>query len=203
MSLPIFERAQKEFYKQVAQLSNSNPEIAKLAGRISDGKLRVGAMMVEDTRIATGSKSIEFFKDDDKKTQGLRNISEAQFTKGQFFLPYAIQIQGLYSTSSLDESNVKNRTFKPLHTLGGGIGMENGDVTLRIDDSPLVKELLLRAFDTESQTNMPKGTIIIGDSEIFAEQQKIEAKIRIPFLAPDFVALKVTLWGAGTYPRTN
>ena len=74
---------------------------------------------------------------------------------------------------------------------------------LRIDDSPLMKELLLEAFDTEGQTNMPKGTTIIGDSEIFSEQQKLEAKIRFPFTVPDFTAIKIVLWGAGTYPRTN
>ena len=83
------------------------------------------------------------------------------------------------------------------------IDCENGDITLRIDDSPLMKELLLEAFDTEGQTNMPKGTTIIGDSEIFSEQQKLEAKIRFPFTVPDFTAIKIVLWGAGTYPRTN
>lgn len=202
-SMSIFEAAQIEFYNQVAMLKGSKEEVAKLAAKIEAGKVRISPMILKDTRVATGSKSIEFFTDDDSKKVGVRNISEAMLSKGQFFLPYALTVTGAFAGTAIDESNIYARSYKELHSLNSGAGFENGDITLRVDDSPLMRELLLEAFDTEGQTTMPKGTIIIGDSEIVSEQQKIEAKIRLPFTAPDFTAIKVMLWGVGTYPRTN
>lgn len=184
--------------------AGSDTPYLKLFKDIQSGSKRVSPMVIEDTRVVTGSTSQNYFDDGDKKETGVRSLASGRLAKGQFFLPVAVAITGFYDdTTAITEANLKNKTFIDLASLNNGMGLENGEFTFRVEDSPMFKDLSMMLFDTRGRDDLGKGVFQIGPSEIIREEQKIEAAIKFAASVPNHVAVRIALIGAGTYTRAN
>lgn len=208
--MKLMDYATDQFNTLVAQLAKVEQattgaaEFTDLMKRIAKGSLRLGPMEIADTRIVTDATSQEFFDDGDKKVVGLRALAEGSLAKNQFFLPVGMQVLGFYDgTTPLTEDIALTKTFLPLSALNNGMGIENGEVTVRYEDSAIVKNMSMHLFDTAGRNDLYKGMLPIGPSEIIKEEQKLEVNIKFAYKVPANIAVQVRFVGVGTYARSN
>ena len=208
----LMEYAINEFNTLVSALagaeqglsSGSSTPYTQLYKDIQSGNKRVSPMVIEDTRVVSGATSQNYFDDGDNKETGVRNLASGRLAKGQFFLPVAMAITGVYDgTNAITLASLKNKSFLDLASLNNGMGLENGEITFRVEDSPIFKDLSLMLFDTRGRDDLGKGVLPLGPSEIIRQEQKIEATIKFAATVPDHVAVRIALIGAGTYTRAN
>lgn len=196
-----------EFMRQLKLLMQQGDNDAREAYEaIEKGTKRPTLTTLMDTRSISGENAVDFFGESDPVYDGLRNLAHGKIPADTFFMPYAIQVLGVYNNANeYTDDNMGGLSYKGIHTLNGGMGLENGTLTIRVAESSFINKLPLVGLHRQENSDTPIGMIELPATEIFRPQQTVYANYKSPkkHSAPNYVAMQVILHGVVTSPKSN
>jgi len=193
-----------ELIRQLQINAANDKKAAEALRMIQENRARPTLVPIVDTRVATGSETIKFFKEDDSKENGIRNLEKARLEADTMLLPYALQFLGAYdATNAFDNAKMKSTSFQSLRSLNGGMGLENGRLTVRVNESPFMNEMNLNILHSETGSTTPRGLIYMPSTELIQGSQRVKAEYEAPYTIPANTALKLIIWSIGLVPKSN
>lgn len=183
---------------KVVSSINSDMALIQLFENILNGKIKVADMQVHSAREWVADT--EFFKQDDLISDGIRNVSESQLKKGEFFVPTGIALLGAVLGGPVTDLLLKNADYRPIGEIAALNPLKQSEWFIRHDQKYVVPEhSTSQVFDTT--VNETKGLFILDTPRFFKEQKRIEVNLKTSGTVPANHAVKVVLTGAGTLPN--
>ena len=137
--------------------------------------------------IAFEGKQNDLMENADTKMSGVTNVNARKLEENNFFLCTSIVLQtGIYNEKPFDaEFGVPCNEVL------------NGEFSLKNGDKILVHPSSARIFDTRTLNNVIQGEWVLDNPKFIAPMVEIIPELKLPEKAPEKMAVKLILIGAG------
>ena len=191
----------------IRQLNIANDDKAReVLELIDSGKTRPGILTIIARRAITGS-NVEFVKDSESKKVGLRSLELGKLPVEIVAMPYRVSLKAVHQTSNpFTDSELQTSRYVGLHQLnsGNGFGLQNGELSVRVGGSDLIRELSLNTLNEQEGIDTPIGALDFDASELIYGGKKIDPVFKMPegIDAPDFIGLEFTMTCIANYSKS-